>query len=204
MIDKYRSTVEGFCFGVLLTAMVWAGWYSFSTKAVIAKLVEEKAQAVGRANQAEQESATYKAAAEHWFAVANSQPQQAVNSINWNGDQIGGRNAGNVVNMDPAVGVLNTIRPGLGTLASAANQAWQQHQAQQPPKCPPGQFASRFGNEPWTCKQDSPAPPPAQKVVTTLSASCRPNELMINGECLPCGSGLHPGLFPDGSAGCIR
>lgn len=100
--------------GLALGLVVCGGWYAGSTRPVIQKLVEEKAQAVGRANQLEQENTQYKTAAEHWFAVANSQPQQQPQQVP----------------QDPAVAMLNAMRPGLGTLASAATQAWQQHQAQ--------------------------------------------------------------------------
>jgi hypothetical protein len=193
-----KSTAIGLGLGLV----AWGGWYAGSTRPVIGKLVEEKANAINRANQFEQESAKYKGLAEHWFAVANSQPQSAVQSQQ--------------LPQDPAVAMLNGIRPGLGTLAAAANQAWQQHQAQQrqaqqrlvaqdEPKCPAGQLPHRFVNQPWTCEVDSEAgavQPP--QVSTAISAACKRNELLINGECLPCGSGLHPGYFPNGSAGCVR
>jgi hypothetical protein len=96
--------------GLVLGLVVWGGWYAGSTRPVIQKLVEEKAQAVARANQLEQENAQYKTAAEHWFAVANTQPQQTP--------------------QDPTVAMLNAVRPGLGTVTSAAVHALQNAQAQ--------------------------------------------------------------------------
>ncbi len=96
--------------GFVLGLMVWGVWHAGKTQPAIDKLVEEKAQAIRRGNDQEQETAKYKAAAEHWFAVANAQPQ--------------------AVPQDPTVGLLNTVRPGLGTAVVAVGQAWQQHQAQ--------------------------------------------------------------------------
>jgi len=85
--------------GLALGLVVCGGWYAGSTRPVIQRLVEEKAQATGRANQLDQEKTQYKTAAEHWFAVSNSQTQQ-------------------VAPQDPAVAMLNAVKPGLGTIAS--------------------------------------------------------------------------------------
>lgn len=91
--------------GAAIALAVCGAWYAGSTRPVIQKLVEEKAQAVGRANQLEQEKAQYKTAAEHWLEIANTQPQPAA--------------------QDPTAAALNTVRPGLGTVAAAVGKIIQ-------------------------------------------------------------------------------
>jgi hypothetical protein len=150
--------------GLALGLVACGGWYAGSTRPVIQKLVEEKAQAVGRANTLEQEKIQYKTAAEHWFAVANAQPQP--------------------VSQDPAVAMLNAVRPGLGTVANAAVHALQNAQS-----------------SPRTV---TPQPQSQPLISTALSDSCGPNGLLISGQCTQCNPALHPGLFPDGSAGCVQ
>jgi hypothetical protein len=100
--------------GLALGLVVCGGWYAGSTRQVINRLVEEKAQATGRANQLEQEKTQYKILAEHWFAVAESQTQAQPQQVP----------------QDPAVAILNGVRPGLGTVTSAAVHAVQNAQAQ--------------------------------------------------------------------------
>lgn len=84
---------------------------------------------------------------------------------------------------DAAVQVLNMVRPGLGTLAGAVAQGIKADQA-------------RRAAAPATAVQ-------RPLVTTALSDACGPNGLLVMGECTTCNPGLHPGLFPDGSAGCI-
>jgi hypothetical protein len=186
--------------GLALGLVVCGGWYAGSTRPVIQKLVEEKAQAVARANQLEQDNAKMKEIAEHWYAVANSQPQAAVQSQQ--------------LPQDPTVATLNAIRPGLGTLASVVNQAWQQHQAQQPPKCPQGQFASRIGDQPWHCENSPVTTAQQQEDVHIAGAiwtdegsthGCAANQIFLSGTgCLTCAAALHPGVNERGSWGCVQ
>jgi hypothetical protein len=184
MTIDLKSVAIGFVAGMVL----WGAWYSGSTRPVIDRLVTEKAQAIGRANTQEQEAAKYKAAAEHWFAVANSQPQ--------------------AVPQDPTVAMLNTVRPGLGTLAVVANQAWQQHKAQQQAEqtrdaqdracapltwtgsgcgCPPGYTATK------TSCMDS----------TMVSNSC-PSGQVWNGIQCACAAPLLPFRDAAGQLHCVE
>src|SRR5712664_1799114 len=85
---------------------------------------------------------------------------------------------------DQVFSTLNKIYPGWGTASKIAKTFLDQHQAQR------------------TTQSAVTAQPQSQPLVSTaLSGSCAPNGLLINGQCSQCNPGLHPGLFPDGSAG---
>jgi hypothetical protein len=84
--------------------------------------------------------------------------------------------------VDPAVQVLNMVRPGLGTLAGAVAQGMKASQVK-----PALEEAAR-------------SPIAANPILR-----CGANEVAVPalGQCVACNPGLHPGVFPDGSAGCV-
>jgi len=81
---------------------------------------------------------------------------------------------------DPAVQVLNAVRPGLGTAAAALAAAAQKAQAQK--------AAAQ------------------QALVVQQANSCDANSVWIPllKQCVVCSPGLHAGTFPNGDAGCVQ
>jgi len=125
--------------GAILVLLIGGVWYDGSVRPVIQNLTMEKAQAVGRANELESESAKYKAAAEHWAAIANSQQQAAPTNS--------------------TVAVLNAVRPGLGTVLNQIGKTIQQQQAASrigTLTCPP-EYPVLAQNEEgqWKCYQQT-------------------------------------------------
>jgi hypothetical protein len=74
--------------------------------------------------------------------------------------------------------LLDVVRPGLGTLAVAADKAIK---ADQPKR----------------------AAVAAQAASLPQPVSCGPDQVLAMGQCITCNPGLRPGTFANGDAGCV-